>query len=226
MDLDLHRAGSEAEAMKDLIAAQALDLGDFFAFAIERTDALDELQDGMAVRYHVNATVDGRRFERVTLDVGFNQLFDAEPEMLTGPDLFAFAGITPIQIPTIPIAYHIAERLHAYTRTYGEGRQSSRVKDLIDLVLIAETTELIADPLRLAIDKTFSDRGTQKVPGALPAPPETWATPYRTLAMKTALDPDMHSGHTTAARFLDPILGGAVPDNASWQPTAAVWSGG
>ncbi|MBI2403732.1 MAG: hypothetical protein HYV20_13555 [Gemmatimonadetes bacterium] len=35
----------------------------------------------------------------------------------------------------IPLARHVAEKVHAYARTYGEGRASTRVKDLVDLVL-------------------------------------------------------------------------------------------
>jgi hypothetical protein len=37
--------------------------------------------------------------------------------------------------PTLPLELQIAEKVHAYTRTYGTDASSTRVKDLIDMVL-------------------------------------------------------------------------------------------
>ncbi len=71
-DIDLASAGDEASTRADLLAAQAVDLGDFFGFAIERTSALDRLVEGAAVRYHVRAELAGRVFDEFLLDVGFD----------------------------------------------------------------------------------------------------------------------------------------------------------
>ncbi len=53
---------------------------------------------------------------------------------------------------------HVAEKLHAYVRIYHGDRPSTRTKDLIDLVLIAELFALDAHELASAIDATFSQR--------------------------------------------------------------------
>ena len=37
----------------------------------------------------------------------------------------AFAGIEPLAVPAIPIPQHLAEKVHAYTRTYGQSRKPS-----------------------------------------------------------------------------------------------------
>lgn len=223
MDLDLYRTENEAAAMKDIIAVQSLDLGDFFTFAIQRTDALDELIDGHAIRFRVEASIDGRIFERFSLDIGFDQNLDSPPETLKGPDYFEFAGIAPLEIPTIPIEIHIAEKLHAYTRIYREDRRSSRSKDLIDIVLIAENIELSATALRRAIDATFVSRGTHNVPVVFPEPPEGWATSYRTLASETGLDSSLDAGYASASLFLNPVLSGAVDGPARWNPESGTW---
>jgi hypothetical protein len=161
-DLDLaHQADAEA-ATNDLLSAQAVDLGDFFTFQIERTEGLGIAADG-AVRYRVRAEIDGRRFEEITLDIGFAYPIELHSDLLRGPDLLGFAGISPIEVPALPLELHVAEKLHAYTRDYG-GRQSSRVKDLVDLVLISSTAEFEAVRLRHAIDLTFTSRNTQVVP--------------------------------------------------------------
>lgn len=66
---------------------------------------------------------------------------------------------------------HVAEKLHAYTRTYEQARPSTRAKDLVDLALIADLSPLEATPLRDAIEDTFARRDTHAVPGELPPPP-------------------------------------------------------
>jgi hypothetical protein len=223
MDLDLHREDSEAEAMTDLIAAQTLDIGDYFSFQIERTNKLDELEDGTAVRYRVTAQLGGRPFDRVILDVGFDHGIASPPDILLGPDFFAFAGVEPILIPTIPLAQHVAEKLQAYSRTYQENRPSSRVKDLIDLVLIAENSALEASALRSAIEMTFSNRDYHVIPAELAQPPEQWLTTYRALADETGLAPDIAVGHAIAARFLNPILSQEIPGAACWAPELGRW---
>jgi hypothetical protein len=224
IDLDLYRVQNAAAALSDLIAAQSLDLGDFFTFSITQTAALDRLTDGNAIRYRVIASIGRRVFERVALDVGFAQNLNMPPEMLRGPDYFGFVGIAPLNIPTIPIEFHIAEKLHAYARTYGEGRRSSRSKDLIDLLLISENIEVSAYALRRAIDTTFGARGTLDVPLALPEPPDEWVPSFHTLASETGLDPNLPSGYAAVARFLDPMLSGTVEGDARWKPGASAWT--
>jgi hypothetical protein len=222
MDLDLARQENEDAATDDLVVAQSTDLGDYFTFQIERTNRLNDLAEGVAVRYRVRAILDDRLFEHVTLDVGFNNWPDLKPEVLTGPDFFQFAGIQPIQVPALPLEQHVAEKLHAYTRDYG-GRQSSRVKDLVDLLLISSAISLEAGRLRQAIQLTFRSRAAHDHPVRLPPPPAIWETPFRNLAAEVDLDPDVNVGFRLAAEFLDPILDGSVPDAARWDPHQGFW---
>jgi hypothetical protein len=124
-DMDLARRDNEEAATTDLLAAQAIDLGDSFTFAIERTGRLDAALEGAAVRYHVAAALDGRPFEDVIVDIGFADPIATAPEVLRGPDLLRFAEIEPIAVPAVPIEQHVAEKVHAYTRMYASNRRSS-----------------------------------------------------------------------------------------------------
>ncbi len=72
-DLDLGRQDDEEAATADFRLAQSTDLGDYFSFNVERTARLDPALEGVAVRYHVSAELDGRAFEDVTVDVGFGE---------------------------------------------------------------------------------------------------------------------------------------------------------
>jgi Nucleotidyl transferase AbiEii toxin, Type IV TA system len=190
-DVDLGRSDDEEAATADFLSAQGADLGDFFVFAIQRTDRLDEFREGAAVRYHVDCQLAGRLFEAVTLDVGFGDPIEAGPERLHGPDLLLFAGIAPAEVPAIPLSQHVAEKVHAYARVYrAEGLQSTRVKDLVDLVLIARSAGLDAAELRRALERTFEVRGTSALPVELPPPPAAWRVAYSRLAGNSGLTPD------------------------------------
>lgn len=54
-DMDLVRGDAEESATADLIAAQSLDLGDFFVYAVEKAGRLLEDEEGGSVRYRVRA---------------------------------------------------------------------------------------------------------------------------------------------------------------------------
>jgi hypothetical protein len=221
--MDLGRWDDERAASEDLAAAEGVDLGDHFRFAVVRTDRLDQLVEGAAVRYHVSSYLAGRRFEDLTVDLGFGPPLTAAPERLRGPDLLGFAEIEAIEVPTLPLEPHVAEKVHAYTRSYAGGRASTRVKDLVDLVLIPSAFAFGAGGLRSALVATFGERATHPLPSALPPPRDGWSAGYRRMATDLDLDPELSAGYEQARTFLDPVLGGTIPDDATWDPTRRTW---
>lgn len=222
-DLDLGRWDDERAATSDLVVVEHVDLSDHFRFAMEKTAKLDQLVEGAAVRYHVSAFLAGRRFEELTVDVGFGCPLTMEPERLRGPDLLSFAEIEATEVPTLPLELHMSEKVHAYTRGYVGGRASTRVKDLIDLVLIPPLFPFQAGRFRSALSETFSTRGTHRLPPALPPPPAEWRPGYRRMAAEVGLDPELSAGYEQARAFLDPILSGTVPDDGRWDPIRRTW---
>lgn len=222
-DMDLGRWDDERAAAEDFAAAERVDLGDHFRFAVLRTARLDQLFEGAAVRYHVSSYLAERRFEELTVDVGFGPPLTIAPERLRGPDLLGFAEIEAAEVPALPLEPHVAEKVHAYTRRYAGGRASTRVKDLVDLVLIPAQFPFEAGRLRRALDATFATRTVQPLPSALPPPPEEWRPGYRRMAAEAGLDPELSAGYEQARAFLDPILGGTVPDGARWDPARRTW---
>lgn len=222
-DLDLGRYDNEQAATADFFAAQALDLGDYFQFDIQKTTRLDAAVEGAAVRYHVSAELAGRPFEEVIVDVGFGDPPVGEPERLRGPDLLSFAEIAPVEVPALPLEQHVAEKVHAYSRSYAGGHPSTRTKNLIDLILISSLFPFQAGRLRSALYATFDARGTHPLPTALPPPPPGWGPAYRRLAAEVGLPPEVSSGYHEAAVFLDPLLAGSVDDDARWDPGGRTW---
>lgn len=222
-DMDLASIGDEDAATEDLIAAQAVELGDYFNFEINRTGQLDEMDGARAVRYHARCLLAGRLFEEVVIDVGFDLPEGWDPELIEGPDILGFADIDPVKTPTLPLELQVAEKVHAYTRSYGDsGAPSTRVKDLIDLALIATAAALDAATLARALNETFEHRDQHEVPTSLPAPPAQWATPYGVLAGEVELPPRLTNGFAAASAMLDPVLTGTVTDGR-WDHGQGRW---
>lgn len=222
-DLDLGRQDNEEAATADFLAAQSVDLGDYFTFIVERTKKLDAALEGAAVRYHVIAELAGRLFEDVTVDVGFGDPPVTDPELVRGPELLSFADIPPAEVPALPLEQHVAEKVHAYSRTYAGGRPSTRVKDLIDLVMMSALFNFQAGRVRRALQAVFAARSTHTLSASLPPPATQWRAAYRKMAGEVGLDEDLLVGYERARAFLDPILSGSVPDGAQWNPAQHSW---
>jgi hypothetical protein len=221
-DIDLGRQDDEQAAIRDIAAAQQLALDDFFTFAAVRTSELDDADDFTAVRFHVTAQLGGRTFEQFRVDIGFVDSISYEPDTIRSTGLLGFAGIPALELPTIPITQHLAEKVHAYTRTYGEQqRRSTRPKDLVDMLLIEESIVIEASALTASLRSTFDERAKQPLPSRLTPPPDTWAGPYAKLAHNVGIEVDLQAAHTRAAAFLDPALAGTA--QGRWNPATREW---
>lgn len=221
-DIDLGRTDDEEAAIRDIGAAQELVPDDYFTFVAERTNSLTDADGLNAIRFHITVDLAGRVFERFVVDIGFAEEATWTPDVVVTSDLLSFAGIDAIRLPALPLAQHIAEKLHAYTRRYGElQRESTRPKDLIDILLIARSAPLDASSLRRALETIFEQRGQQALPASLPPPPAGWTRSFAQLAAEVDVESDLDAAFTTAAAFLDPILGGR--DDGTWNPRQRAW---
>lgn len=220
-DMDLARQGDVETALEDLLEAQSLDLGDHFVFRSERGESPAHDVE-IAVRFRIEAELAGRRFETVLLDIGFSDPALWQPERIRPPALLDFAGLEPADIPVLPLEQHIAEKVHAYTRTYAGTRESSRVKDLVDIVLVAAFYELDGARLWTALQSSFDSRATHSLPNSLPHPPATWERSYAKLARELGIPQNLETAHSQAAEFLDPVLRDQV--TGRWDPSQAAWS--
>lgn len=220
-DVDIDWQADEELLLETLIDAAAHDAGDYFAFTIERTGAPEDRLGG-SHRFRASASLAGRLFETFLLDVGFRGEEEVTADTLTTEALLAFAEIPPVEVLAVPLELQVAEKLHAYTRTYEGGRPSTRAKDLVDLALIAATSTLDAALLRAAINTAFTRRSTHPLPTILPQPPGDWVTQYRRLAQEVGAPTDLGAGHADASACITPILSGETTTGV-WSPTRQQW---
>lgn len=203
MDIDISTELTLDEISDVLARAAALPLDDYFQIEVgERERPVEEIET-----YRFNITVryaDGRRFEQLKLDVGLADPWLGTPITVETPALLAFAGIKPTTVRVIPTEQHLAEKIHAYTKSYG-AHPSSRVKDLIDMALLLQNG-VDRELLRTTLQTIFEARHTHEVPATLLSPPEYWRVPYRKLASNLAVQRELDDGYAFVANELTPVL--------------------
>src|SRR5271170_2295281 len=163
--------------LEKLQEAAAFSSDDFLVYTIGEPIAdLDAAPYGGA-RFPVETRLDGRVFVGFHLDVGIGDAVMEPLEVIEGRDWLGFAGIASPSFYMIPREQQFAEKLHAYTLPR-HGAANSRVRDLVDMVLLIRSTTLDHNKVTEAIRVTFDRRGTHAVPKLLPHPPTDWQKPY------------------------------------------------
>ena len=190
-----------AAALRErLQIAAAVELADFFIFNIgELGLELNQAPEGGS-RFPVDARLDGRTFVKFHVDLGVGDEVLEPLDRVVGEDWLKFAGIPTIAVPTLSTEQHWAEKLHAYTLPRG-GDANSRVKDLVDLVLLIERQPMAPVRINTAVAATFARRATHAVPTDLPPPPSAWEKPFAVLAAECGIDNSATSAYHKIRAF-------------------------
>lgn len=174
-----------AMILEELRMLAQQDLGDFFVYRIGEAQLdLDNAPYGGA-RYSVTALLDGKVFVRFQLDVGADAVV-TQTETMQGADWLGFCGIPSPVFSMISVEQQFAEKLHAYTLPRLE-RPNTRVKDLVDMVLLAKMRSMDFEALKEALRLVFKVRQTHSLPQKVDVPPQAWEVPYNELAKECAL---------------------------------------
>ena len=190
LDLGLRENGADAEDLRDrLIDALAADPdGDGFTFAVGPATELRADDAGRSSwRFSVQASLAGKQFDGLKLDVAPREEELEPTERVTLTSRLSFAGIGARSVELIDVNRHAAEKVHAFTRTYGD-RPSSRVRDVVDLVLLIENELLDIDRTVAALRAVFEQRATHELPQSLPDPPSFWTDQYAALVTELIVE--------------------------------------
>ncbi len=226
-DLDLFRyTGTVESAAAELIAAAAVDLADHFRFEVRVTGVRAERpgQPGTSLALlHVTAYVGVSPVAQFTVDVVIGSIVTSAAQRVVPVPVVEVAGLTSPAYLLYPIADHIADKVCATFEAHPGGRPSSRVRDLVDLVIIARTQVIEASALRIAIEAERSNRNLPHITGY--ATPAGWRTTYRRLA-STVTECSGYQTYEQAVAlvrtFLDPVLGDTVR-TGRWEPRSGAW---
>lgn len=203
-----------------LVKLSKADLEDFFSFQVNKP-ATSSIDVTGGIRYNVISFLDGRRFEQFHIDIGVNDQLIESPELIKMPSWLEFANIKPTAVPCYSISQQIAEKFHALTKPYVSG-PTSRVKDLIDILLLADIKPINSIRLRHTIISTFNNRRTHIVPATIPKIRAEYSKSYSYLANQVKLQfRNIDEANIALDDFLSPIIMKNIKKN--WNPRKWKW---
>jgi hypothetical protein len=174
------------ECLVEALAADAY--ADWFVLAVEPLSRLTEDGAGLVTwRTTVDARLAGKPFGRVRLDISPRAHELEVTDEVPLPNSLSFAGIDVPTIEVIDVQRHAAEKFHAMHRDFGD-RDNSRVRDLVDLVILHENGLLDPSRLSKAVREVWREREGLLPPTVLPPFPDSWPDRYQQLAADQDLD--------------------------------------
>jgi predicted nucleotidyltransferase component of viral defense system len=214
-DVDVAFAGPSAA---DVAVDRVLDAlsedphGDLFTFDVtdRRTLSVEEHR-GAVIRLSVSAFLDGRVFERFVVDLVSAEGVPIPADFIEIGSQLEFADLPTVELSVLGLNAHFSEKLDAFCRQF-EGRANTRVKDLVDLVLLIDdglppSTELVE-----TVRTTFADRGRPEPSAELPPVPELWSEPFTEMAASVRLSvTDVTAAHAVVQSFWGQALAAALP---------------
>lgn len=211
-DIDLAMKGKlpgsdkkQASHIQDMLSAAASgDLGDYFIF---RVGSVQMELDGPlygGVRYPVQALVGNRLFVAFHVDIAVGDYIPLELEMGHERNFLSFAGINPASFPMIPREVQFAEKLHAYTMP--RSVPNSRVRDLVDMVLLIREGKITPAKVQAALKAVFTLRKSHEIPSVLEPAPDTWRGSFTEMAEECGLKLDLKAGFEVLRLFYSKVF--------------------
>lgn len=222
LDVDLFHQGQIETGIEQLQQLGAADtFGDYFTFDI--TTKRPRASGAINVDLSVVAYLGEREFERFKIDLVVSSNMTATPETVD--------PINPVQVPGLPVTTyrvyplvdHIADKHAAMLETHS-GQESTRYRDLVDLVVIASSQRVDAAALRKALLSEYAHRRLV-VPAEISLPSAKWIAGYEQAAK---MAPNVTRTSATealalVAKMVNPVLAGR--EHGTWNPSTEAWDG-
>ena len=139
------------------------------------------------------------------------------PDFAPGLRPIDIEGLTTTGYRIYPVVDHLADKLVAMTSTFAGDRPSTRYRDLVDIVLIAQSQTVNATELRIAVESECDHRG-HSLPPQLTLPDDTWRNGYSAIA-RTVPDLSVQGANDAlaiAVSLFQPIFDGRA--DGTWEP--------
>jgi hypothetical protein len=228
-DIDLLGTTTDLDqALDELKSLAARDLGDFVEFRFEGARPTDTSQDyrtGYTATFGVWLGGTAKR-GTVSVDLVVDTVPPEDYDLIESVSSLHIEGLETHPYAVTKPASRVAEKVGATMQGY-DGRPSSRVKDLADLVKTMLTEDVDADALarNLRSEAAVRKIGTIsefKVPDAWRT---TMALNYRKIARESKLPEryeDVAAAEEAVAAWLQPVIDGKMVD-ATWAASKQTW---
>ncbi|USR79011.1 nucleotidyl transferase AbiEii/AbiGii toxin family protein [Arcanobacterium pinnipediorum] len=219
------------EAVDELKRIARIDLGDYLEYTVEPDPQLiasnQEYRDGYRVKISV-LFGKTKKLNAITLDLVVDRIAIEETDAIEPANRLSVEGIPVFTYRVYPVVNAIADKVCATMQRYEGGRASSRVRDLVDLIIYMRNEDIDGD----ALSKQLASEARIRRLGTLDSfhVPEDWLSKYsdgfRRIAKEAKLPvelQDIMSAEELVKTCIDPALagetGGAVWDsrNLRWE---------
>lgn len=226
----LYKGDNLEEVLGELKRLASKDLGDRMEFRFVSADkiaATQEYRDGCRARFEV--VLDGtRRKSEIAVDLVADPVELGKADLVTPANRIDVKGLAVFDYLVYPVERTVADKVCATMQSYPGGRESSRVKDLVDLVLHVTRYGMAGSGLSRAIEREAGVRGIGPL-GAFGVP-DSWRGPregaYRKAAAEAKI-PNRWLGVADAERVVkkcvDPAIRREV-EGLEWNPKALEWA--
>ena len=227
-DIDLlAREMDLGAAIEELKRLASVDLGDFVVFRFDKAEpikACDEYRSGAKVWFVPD--LGSKLLPPISIDLVVDEVDGLAPEALTPADRLDIEGLPVCDYWVYRVESALADKLLAMLETH-DGRPSSRVKDLVDIVVYAKSCEVDGDVLA---ERVAMEAAVRKVslPATLSVPDawfENYEKAYERMARQARADgiaPDLASAQQLARKLYAPVLGTSA-GSVKWSPSNLRW---
>lgn len=158
-DIDLvAQEESLEEAIADLVQAVSIDLGDFVSFVFDRAEQIkaeDEYRCGTKVWF--TPFMGTKKLQPISIDLVVDEVQGLEPEILAPVDRLDIEGLPVCDYRVCRVESALADKLLAMIELH-DGRVSSRIKDIVDILVYAKTCSVDGATLAERVEKEASAR--------------------------------------------------------------------
>ena len=158
-DTDLFYSGTNIdEAVEELSELAGVELGDFLVYRLNSVETIIEEQgyrSGRRLRF-VPVLGGVREIQPpVVIDLVVDPMVDITPDVIVPTNVLKVKGLEAPPYRAFPIVNCIADKVIATVLPYPNGSPSSRVKDLVDLVVYLRGERIEGSALHRAIREEF-----------------------------------------------------------------------
>lgn len=227
-DIDLTTSSLDIDAaVEELKILASKDLGDFVSFGYigcNPIKAEDEYREGRTVTFDV--FLGAKRIQTISVDLVADEIDCGEPDRISPADRVELAGVESCDYLVYPAERGIADKVCGIAERHG-GRPSSRVKDLVDIVVYARNVAFGFDALSAVLKTEISARklALRRVFGVPLEWGDAQARQYRKLAEQAGIPDrfhDVNNAEALAKELIEPCLSGQTGLRA-WNTEALAW---
>lgn len=229
-DTDLLYQGVDIEeAVSELKRLASIDLSDFLEYRFVSADPIAEDQEYRNGYRIVFAPVLGgaKKMNDIKVDLVVNQVPGGVADIVTPANRLDVKGLPTFDYRVYPVVNAMADKVCAIMQSYSGGRPSSRVRDLVDLVVYITTETFNGGSLGAQISLEAHLRKMGNVDAF--CVPESWyeirSKTYSKIATDAKLPPE-YKELTDAEMLVQSCVDDAISrrvDNCMWSPESLQW---